>query len=246
MNNKILDIQNLVMGYRKHKVIENITIDAAIGDLICIIGRNGTGKTTFLNTIAGLIPAISGKIYYNDVDCTKISLSERSKIISYVPSKHEYLSNFTIFDLISLGRCPHTNIFDKKTDLDNQIIENAIKESHLESIQHKPLYKISDGERQRAMICRAIVQQTPVILLDEPTSFLDCYAKQELLLNLAQLAHQKNKCVIFSCHDVELATKFADKVWLTNNAKISVFSSDEFLSNQIFEKLFKFNPYISC
>ena len=212
----MINIESLSIGYKKHTIINNINLEANVGNLICIIGSNGTGKTTFLNTIAGIIPALSGKIFYNNQDFTNISLIEKSKLISYVSSRQEYLSNFNVFDLVSLGRSPYTNIFDKKSNSDKEIIDNAIVEFHLEDIKHKLLYKISDGERQRAMICRAIVQETPVILLDEPTSFLDYHAKRELLINLSQLAHQKNKCIIFSCHDIELALKFSDIIWLFN------------------------------
>ena len=218
---QVIDIRHLSIGYKKHAVINNINLNANLGSLICIIGRNGTGKTTFLNTISGIIPALSGKIFYNNQDFTNISLIEKSKLISYVASRQEYLSNFTVFDLVSLGRSPYTNIFDKKSDSDREIIDSVIAEFHLENIKHKVLYKISDGERQRSMICRAIVQETPIILLDEPTSFLDYYAKQELLISLSQLTKQKNKCIVFSCHDIELASKFSDTIWLADKNSIT-------------------------
>ena len=240
MKENLLHIKNLKIGYKK-ALTEAININANSGDFICIIGKNGKGKSTLLNTIAGVLPSISGSIFYNQKDIKDINLSERSTLISYVPSKQEYLSNLKVIDLVYMGRAPYTNIFDRKTAKDNAIVEKAIESFEIKELKHKSLYAISDGERQRAMICRAFVQQTPIILLDEPTAFLDYYAKHKLLSELHKLASENNKCVIFSSHDLDIAFKFANIIWLVHNNTIKVYTKKELQASGILKKIMNFS-----
>jgi iron complex transport system ATP-binding protein len=236
VNDSILHIKDLHIGY-KYPVVSSINISADRGNLVCIIGRNGTGKSTLLNTLAGIIKPLAGNIFYENKDLSKLNLRERSTIISYVPSKQEYLSNLSVYDLVTLGRSPYTNIFDKRSLEDKIIIDNAIKDFDLEELRGKALYEISDGERQRSMICRAIVQETPVILLDEPTAFLDYYAKQKLLFDLAELANKKYKCIIFSSHDIELSLKYARIIWLFHNKEVVSVQVDDLKKSNLLKEL---------
>lgn len=240
MVERILYTDNLNIGY-KNSIISSINIEASQSDFICIIGRNGVGKSTLLNTLSGLIKPVSGNIFYNGKNSIKLSLREKSVLLSYVPSRQEYLSNMSIYDLISLGRTPYTNIFDKKSITDNTIISKALYEFNLEQLKNRALYEVSDGERQRAMICRAIVQETPIILLDEPTAFLDYYAKQKLLYDLSLLSNEKNKCIIFSSHDIELVLKYAKTVWLIINNQIKSMSVEELKESDFLNEIINFN-----
>ncbi|MDL2262612.1 ABC transporter ATP-binding protein [Bacteroidales bacterium OttesenSCG-928-I21] len=239
MSEQILHIENLCIGYKK-PIVDTINLNANEKKLICIIGRNGTGKSTLLNTLSGVTKALSGNIFYNKKNFAKLSLRGRSTMISYVPSKQEYLSNLSVYELVALGRSPYTNIFDKKSIEDKQLIEKNLAEFDLTKLQNKALYEISDGERQRSMICRAIVQQTPIILLDEPTAFLDYYAKQKLLSDLAKLAEENSKCIIFSSHDIELSLRYAQIVWLFDNNKITAMPVEELKKTKLLEKLMNF------
>jgi iron complex transport system ATP-binding protein len=237
---QILHIENLLIGY-KRPFTKVFNANVYRGNLICIIGRNGTGKSTLLNTLAGIIKPLGGNIFYEDKNFAKLNLREKSTLISYVPSKQEYLSNLSVYDLVALGRSPYTNIFDRKNSKDKIIIDQALRNFNLEELRDKALYEISDGERQRSMICRAIVQETPLILLDEPTAFLDYYAKQKLLLDLSNLVKENNKCILFSSHDIELSLKYADTVWLFHNKEIVSIPVDTLKESDLLEKIMGFN-----
>jgi iron complex transport system ATP-binding protein len=232
----LLHTENLQFGYKK-PLTEPSDLSTEQGDIVCIIGRNGCGKSTLLNTITGIKPVISGKIFLNKIDLNKISLSERSKLISFVPSKPEYLSNLTVVELASMGRSPYTNVFDTKSEYDNKIIDTCLSDFNLTELKNRPLWSLSDGERQRATICRAVIQETPVIVLDEPTAFLDYYVRQKLLSDLKSLAENKKICIIFSSHDIEIAARFATKIWYFNNEKIEIYNATEFINKGILQGL---------
>jgi len=231
MIKRILYTENLKIGYKK-TIISEINISVYTNDFIAILGKNGVGKTTFLNTLIGIIKSRGGSIFYKDLNINKLSIREKSKLISFVPARLEFMSNLKVSDLIELGRSPYTNIFDKKSENDKKIINKAILDFNLENVFNKNLYEISDGERQKAMICRAIVQQTPIILLDEPTAFLDYYNKQKLLSDLLNLSKQKNICIIISTHDIDIALKYCNKIWLFDK-KINEYSIEEVKNTEI-------------
>lgn len=239
MSKTILNIKNLEIGY-KDPITNVINLNAEEGNLVCIIGRNGVGKSTLLNTLSGILKPLSGDIFYNDINFPRLSSNERSRLISYVPSRQEYVSNLNVYELVSMGRSPYTNMFDKHSTNDKDIIEKALIEFNLENLQKKSLYEVSDGERQRAMICRAIVQETPVILLDEPTAFLDYYAKQKLLFDLSVLVKEKNKCIIFSSHDLQLSVKYSELVWLFHHNEVKSFTTNDLKNSGLLNELMNF------
>lgn len=234
-----LQIINLQIGYKK-PLTDKINLSASAGNLICIVGRNGTGKSTLLNTISGLSSPLGGKVLIDNQNINKIKSEIRARKISYVPSRQEFLSNLKVIDIVEMGRSPYTNIFDKKTQQDKEIIESALEEFQLQDLANKNLYEISDGERQRSMICRAFVQETPIILLDEPTAFLDYYAKNKLLKTLDDLAKTKNKCIIFSTHDLEIAFHYVNKIWLFNKTKVESHNLISLKNSQLLEEVLYF------
>ena len=237
--NKILQINELEIGYKK-ALTDRINLSATNGDFICIVGRNGTGKSTLLNSITGLTSPLGGEILLNDTNIFKLNPENRAKEISYVPSKQEFLSNLKVIDIVSMGRSPYTNIFDKKSKQDVEIIKSALADFELEKIANKNLYEISDGERQRSMICRAFVQETPIILLDEPTAFLDYYTKHKLLKSLNDLARDRNKCIIFSTHDLEIAFNYVNNIWLFNETKVEQHSLESLKKSNLLEEVLYF------
>jgi iron complex transport system ATP-binding protein len=242
MDYPMLKIENLEIGYH-HPICSPISLEASSGELICLIGRNGSGKSTLLNTLASIRKPLSGSIKINNQDIKSISNALLPTKVSFVPSKQEFLSNLKVIDLISLGRSPYTNIFDKKSPNDIAIITEAILEFQLKPLEEKHLYEISDGERQRAMICRSFVQETPIILLDEPTAFLDYYSRHKLLQNLKELAQSKNRCIIFSSHDLDIAFKYCSKVWLINDKSLRTIETEELKKTKELEDImcFKFS-----
>ncbi|MBR4582930.1 MAG: ABC transporter ATP-binding protein [Bacteroidales bacterium] len=236
MGDVVLNIEGLVFGHKRPLVAQAVDLSASAGDFICLVGRNGTGKTTMLNTLIGVKKPLGGQISICGVPLGKISAREKSRFISFVPSKVEAVLNMRIRDLIAVGRSPYTNIFDRRTKADNAIIEEFIQKFGLSDIADSMIAEISDGERQKAMICRAMVQQTPVILLDEPTAFLDYFAKRRLLSDLKSIATAENRCIIFSCHDLDVAVKYCSHIWLLDDRKLESVTVDEFLNGGYFSK----------
>lgn len=230
----ILRIQKLIIGY-KQSLLPEINFEAKTNDFIAVLGRNGIGKSTFLHTIVGLQKKITGEIFFNEQNVNKISLSEKSKIISYVPSQMHFLLNFSVYDLLAMGRSPYTNIFNKITNKDKEIIEEEVIKFNINQIINKSLSEISDGEKQRAMIARCLVQQTAVIIMDEPTSFLDYYNKQKLFSDLSLCSKEKNKIIILSTHDIELAIKYCDKIWLLGH-DTKEYTIEEIKKNEVLKK----------
>ena len=236
MGEVVLNIEGLVFGHKRPLVSQAVDLSANAGDFICLVGRNGTGKTTMLNTLIGVKKPLGGQISICGVPLSRISAREKSRFISFVPSKVEAVLNMRIRDLIAVGRSPYTNIFDRRTKADNAIIEDFIQKFGLSGIADSMIAEVSDGERQKAMICRAMVQQTPVILLDEPTAFLDYFAKRRLLSDLKDIASAENRCIIFSCHDLDVAAKYCSHIWLLDEQKLVQITVDEFLNGGYFSK----------
>lgn len=236
MEECVLNIENLLFGHKFPLVSEPVNITAFAGNLICFVGRNGTGKTTMLNTLIGIRKAISGNIIIKGIPIGKMAARERARLVSFVPSKIEAVLNMRIRDLIAIGRTPYTNIFDHHSADDKSIIDDFAEKFGLSPIKDSLIAEVSDGERQKAMICRALVQQTPLILLDEPTAFLDYFAKRKLLLDLKKIAEEENRCIIFSCHDLEVAMKYCTHVWLLDEGKLSSMTADEFSRCDYFSK----------
>lgn len=235
-----INIEKLEVGYSK-ALNSPANLKAYPGDFICVLGKNGCGKSTLLKTIAGILKPIAGEIYLFNQKSDKIDVKQKAKIVSFVPSRLAYLANIKVIDLVSLGRTPYTNILNKLSNQDNEVIHQAVEEFGLKELQHKPLFQISDGEKQKAMICRAYVQNTPIILLDEPSAFLDYPSKVELIERLNYLSNNKNKTIIFSSHDLELSLNKTNKLWIFDNNRISQKHINDKDCNKILKDIFNFD-----
>ncbi|MDD3686151.1 MAG: ABC transporter ATP-binding protein [Bacteroidales bacterium] len=236
MEQKVLHTLDLSFGY-KNPLCAPISLNANSGEIICVIGRNGAGKSSLFNTLCGVLKPLSGDIFINGTNIRNINITKRSQLISFVPSKPEFTANLTVYELASMGRSPYTNLFDKKSQNDIEIVEKAIGDFNLKELSARPLWQLSDGEKQRAMICRAFIQQTPVIILDEPTAFLDYKMRINLLSDLRKLSQTENRCIIFSSHDIDPAVKISDKIWHIEKNEIREYCAQEFISDGILEKI---------
>ena len=228
-------LKNLSIGYAtkgNSKVVAQ-GLNAAInsGELTCLLGCNGVGKSTLLRTLSAFQPALGGDVMMNyELRITNYELrpltsftdKELSRMIGIVLTEKPDVRNMTIEDLVGMGRSPYTGFWGTLTANDRQIVSEAISMVGIEPLRGRMIHTLSDGERQKVMIAKALAQQTPIIYLDEPTAFLDYPSKVEMMQLLRRLAHQEQKTIFLSTHDVELALQLADCLWLMEPNQLSV------------------------
>lgn len=217
-----IQLKDLSIGYKLHNgktktIASHINASVESGMLTCLIGRNGTGKSTLLRTMTGFIPPLEGQVILEGRDLSMSSATERARIISIVLTDRPETDNITVNELVGMGRLPYTNFWGTLQEEDRQIVDDAMQMIGIYELRNRKIGTLSDGEKQKAMIGKAIAQQTPVIILDEPTAFLDYPSKQETMLLLHQLAQELNKTIFLSTHDLNIAYQVADKIWCMGN-----------------------------
>lgn len=208
-----ISLKDISIGYSA-PLVSAIDAELSSGDFICLIGRNGTGKSTLLKTISSLTKPLQGEIQYSE-QSTK---SNVALVLTQVPD----LPNTTVFELVSYGRIPYLNIFSKLRDSDIIAVNQAIETVGINKLRDRKVNQLSDGEKQKAMIARAIAQGSDVILLDEPSAFLDYPSKHELMILLKRLAHEYGKAILLSSHDLDLVKTHADKVWKISDRRMII------------------------
>ncbi len=243
----ILSTQHLQIGYSKGKekniVQADLNLELHRGEMVCLIGPNGTGKSTLLRTLSGLQKSLDGKIFIEQKLLEKISNREKALNISLVLTDKVDIANARVFDIVALGRFPYSHWLRGISKDSAQKINEAIKMVHLEEKSLCFLNELSDGERQRVMIAKALAQDTPLIMLDEPTAHLDLPNRVEIMLLLHKLAHQTNKAILLSTHELDLALQAADKIWLMNKNSVICGVPEDMVLNGTFDKVFKSDAY---
>ncbi|MDD2564599.1 MAG: ABC transporter ATP-binding protein [Salinivirgaceae bacterium] len=238
-----IEIKELSIGYGKGKkrkvVLDSINLSAPTGKTIALVGANGKGKSTLLKTIAGLLTPLSGAIYFDDIETHKINRSEKAKLISYVGTSHEVNKTLKVRDLVALGRFPHTGIFGSLTENDIEMIHRAMVDTKTLHLRDAPVGEISDGECQRVLIARSLAQNTPIILLDEPTAYLDIGNKFEMVELMRRLSRTRNKTIIFSSHDLPTVLGTADYMWLIHKKKIINAIPEELVMTHFLDTIFE-------
>ena len=220
-----ITLRNLSVGYQHPRrtpttVLAQLNATLHAGQLTCLVGANGIGKSTLLRTLAAFQPPISGQMrYYSDEQAAPINLATLSqarlaRLASVVLTAKPSVENLSVEQIVALGRSPYTNIWGTLRAEDHRMVEWAMDVVGITGLRHRLVQTLSDGERQKMMIAKALAQDTPVILLDEPTAFLDYKSKVEVLDLLARLAHETNKMVLLSTHDLEQAVHAADALWV--------------------------------
>ena len=214
----LLRIRNLSTGYasrREGKVVSSgLCAELQLGTLTALIGVNGTGKSTLLRTLAALQRPLAGSVEWGGRDVRTLSVREVARTVAVVLTERTDAGGLTVEEVVRLGRLPHGTFASRMADEDRAVVERVMQTVGVSQWRARRLSSLSDGERQRVMIARALAQQTPAILLDEPTAFLDFPAKVALMQLLQRLAHEEGKTVLFSTHDLELAFQTADGLWL--------------------------------
>lgn len=219
MPHTILHIEHLNIGYN-YPLIEGITTHLNTGELTLLIGNNGTGKTTLIKSLLKQIPYLAGDILLKNKNIKALTPKDIAQNIAVVFSKHHLPEHYTVLDLISLGKYIHYPYYWKLSKQDKREVEEIIALLKLESLAQKKLSHLSDGNLQKAFIGRALAQNTPIIILDEPTTHLDEGNRLMILTLLRQLAQDYNKTILFSSHDWRLAKDFTDQVWYIKNKKL--------------------------
>lgn len=214
----ILETKELGIGYkvnRKSHILHNrLSLSLHRGDLVCIVGPNGSGKSTLLRTISGLQSAIKGSVHINGIKIPDLNFSERSKLLSIVLTEKTAVENITVGEIVGLGRYAETNWLGAISKHDLQIIRSSLQMVGLENFGDRYYGTLSDGEKQRTFIAKALASNAPLMLLDEPTAHLDIPNRVEIMLLLRKLTHENHKSVLVSTHDLDLAMQLADEIWL--------------------------------
>ena len=233
--NETVILKNLSIGYQSKQhvtvVAEQLNGTIHSGELTCLLGRNGIGKSTLLRTLSAFQPAIAGEILlrksensenseYSEI--SEFSDKQLSRLIGVVLTEKPDVRNMTTEELVGMGRSPYTGFWGTLSADDHRIVEEAIALVGIEALKGRYIHTLSDGERQKVMIAKALAQQTPVIYLDEPTAFLDFPSKVEVMQLLHRLAVEQQKTVFLSTHDVELSLQIADCLWLMEPGQLSV------------------------
>lgn len=221
-------IDHLAIGYGGKAIASDLTALLPTGAVTALVGRNGCGKSTLLRTIAGLQPALGGTIEPHPT----------AETIAVVLTQHIDVPALTVDDVVGLGRIPYTGLTGRFAASDREAVDRAIELCAIDHLRHRPLASLSDGERQRAMLARAIAQATPIILLDEPTAFLDFPAKVDTLRLLRRLAHDEGKSILLSTHDLEITFQLADRLWLLDEGRLTEGSPSDLAANGQIAALF--------
>lgn len=216
----MIEVRDLSLGYHHKKLLDNVSTDFRSGQLTALIGRNGSGKSTFLRVLAGLNKSYNGEVRIGGESIKEMDSGRLSRVVSLVTTERVRIPDLKCRDVVAIGRAPFTNWIGRLSPEDHEIVAISIKRLGMESFADRTMDSMSDGECQRIMIARALAQATPVILLDEPTSFLDLPSRYELARMLRQLAHDENKCIIFSTHELDIAVSECDMVCLLADRKL--------------------------
>jgi len=240
-----LILHNLSIGYGNHVVQSRLCLEAHEGEMICLLGQNGCGKSTLIRTLAGLQPALAGECKVEEKNLFGLTEHERSLLMSVVLTERLSADRTTVSDVVSMGRYPYSTMLGGLTDADRKTIEEALLQTEMSHKAACYFNELSDGEKQRTLIAKALAQQTPYILLDEPTAHLDLPNRIKTLLLLRRLAHETGRTILISTHELDLALQTADTIWLMRPQEgVEVGTAAELTASGAFQRAFA-DPHYS-
>lgn len=231
-------LDHVTLAYGSRTLLADVSASFTQGTLTALIGRNGTGKSTLLRAIAGLGPIASGEIRLCGHTLAELTPRQQAETIAFVTTDKVRIANLSCEDVVSLGRAPYTNWIGRMQEEDRAVVERSLRLVGMSDFARKTMDRMSDGECQRVMIARALAQDTPVILLDEPTAFLDLPNRYELATLLRRLSRDEGKCILFSTHDLDVALSLCDTVALIDTPALHSLPADEMVASGYLERLF--------
>jgi iron complex transport system ATP-binding protein len=234
----MIRFDNITLGYGKRTLIEGLSAEVRRGQLTALVGRNGTGKSTLLRAIAQLGEVLSGDIVLDGKKISTLSPADMASMVAFVTTDKVRVANLRCRDVVALGRAPYTNWIGRMQVQDVAIVDEALAAVGMSDYADKTMDRMSDGECQRIMIARALAQQTPIILLDEPTAFLDMPNRYELCTLLRRLAHEEHKCILFSTHELDIALSLCDAIALISPPEMHILPTEEMVRSGHIERLF--------
>lgn len=241
----ILKADHLSIGFRRSGkrdlcLLENQDLEIYPGDVVCVLGPNGSGKSTLLRTLSGIQNALAGSVVIAGSSINSKQVRQTARLLSVVLTERIEVRNLTVYQLVSMGRYPYNNWVGRITKTDREIIERSLKQVRLEGFADRYLDELSDGEQQRCMIAKALTQDTPVIMLDEPTAHLDLPNRVAIMQLLQTLAKETGKCIIFSSHELDLALQTANILWLMRKGEpMRIGSPQQLVDAGAFESTFE-------
>ncbi len=238
-----VQLTNLSTGYRDKRgtrlVSQGLDLSLQQGEFVALLGTNGCGKSTLLRTIAGLQEAFEGKVFINETDTQSLSSKEKARLLSLVLTDKVQSNYFRVEDIVSIGRYPHIGSLGILSEKDKEIVAKSLKQCNLESYKTRDYSDLSDGEKQRVMLARALAQDTPLMMLDEPTAHLDLPSRVELMKMLRDLAKETQKAILLSTHELDLALQWCDTIWLMNqDGSLRVGAPEDLVLNGSFSEVF--------
>lgn len=236
----MIELKNLSTGYGRHTVSRNLNATLQSGRLTCLLGPNGVGKSTLLRTLCGFQPPLEGRMEMDGKDMAQLSRKEMSRSIGVVLTERPDVTDMRASDMVALGRTPYTGFWGRLGKEDRNRVDEAMQLVGITHLAHRMIHTLSDGERQKVMIAKALAQQTPIILLDEPTAFLDFPSKVETMRLLHRLAHESGKTVFLSTHDLETAIQLSDDLWLLSADGLESGTADSLSADGSLER------FVSC
>lgn len=237
----MIQLKDFTIGFGDRKLLTNVSTGFNLGEITALIGRNGTGKSTLLRSIAGLNHQYSGQILLDGKDMRKLSSPLIARLLSFVNTERTRISNLHCEDVVAIGRAPYTNWIGTMQDLDKEIVADALRSVGMLDYARRTMDTMSDGECQRIMIARALAQDTPVMLLDEPTSFLDLPGRYELVSLLSSLAKEKGKAILFSTHELDVALSLCDKIAMIDNSTLYNMTPEEIRASGLIDQFYSYH-----
>lgn len=235
----MIELQNLSVGYGERQLLSGVNACIEDGALTALIGRNGSGKSTLLRVIAGLNPHYKGVVRLNGQTLSEMRPEALAKNLAFVSTERTRIPNLRCSEVVAMGRAPYTNWIGRLQPKDREIVSCALASVGMADFADKTMDKMSDGECQRVMIARALAQSTPIIILDEPTSFLDLPNRYELCSLLADLAHREGKCILFSTHELDIALSLCDAIALIDTPQLHCLPTDQMRQSGYINRLFQ-------